>query len=58
MEGVDEVSGRKWWAIHREAGVQAQCMMWMFAHFEVLGVVDGGLGGGRKFHGRARMQWR
>ena len=26
MEGVDEVSGRKWSAIHRGDGVQAQCM--------------------------------
>ena len=31
VEGVDEVSGRQWSAIHREANVQAQCMTWLFA---------------------------
>ena len=42
MEGVDSVSGRKWLAIHREAGVQAQCMTWLFAYFDVSWVVHGG----------------
>ena len=28
VEGVNEVSGREWSAIHREANVQAQCMTW------------------------------
>ena len=42
MEGVDEVSGRKWSAIHREAGVQAQCMTWLFAYFDLSWVVHGG----------------
>ena len=40
--GVDEVSGRQWSAIHREANVQAQCMTWLFAYFDVLWVVHGG----------------
>ena len=53
VEGVDEVSGRKWSAIHREAGVQAQCMTWLFACFDVSWVVHGGPG--RKFHARAWM---
>ena len=30
MEGVNEVSGRQWSAIHLEANVQAQCMTWLF----------------------------
>ena len=42
MEGVDEVLGCKWSAIHAEAGVQAQCMTWLFAYFDVLWVVHGG----------------
>ena len=42
VEGVDEVSGRQWSAIHREAKVQAQCMTWLFAYFDVLWVVHGG----------------
>ena len=37
-----EVSGRQWSAIHREANVQAQCMTWLFAYFDVLWVVHGG----------------
>ena len=32
---MDEVSGRQWWATHREATVQAQCMTWLFAYFDV-----------------------
>ena len=39
---MDEVSGRKRSAIHREAGVQAQCMTWLFANFDVSLVVHGG----------------
>ena len=42
MEGVDEVSGRQWSAIHREANVQAQCMTWLFAYFDVSCVVHEG----------------
>ena len=42
VEGVGEVSGRQWSAIHREANVQAQCMTWLFAYFDVLWVVHGG----------------
>ena len=42
VEGVDEVSGSKWSAIHREAGVQAQCMTWLFAYFSVSWVVQRG----------------
>ena len=42
VEGVDEVSGRQWSAIQREANVQAQCMTWLFAYFDVSGVVHGG----------------
>ena len=44
--GVDEVSGRLWSAIHREANVQAQCMTWLFADFDLSWVV----------HGRPRSQ--
>ena len=42
VEGVDEVSGCQWSAIHREANVQAQCMTWLFAYFDVSWVVHGG----------------
>ena len=35
VEGVDEVSGCQWSAIHREANVQAQCLTWLFAYFDV-----------------------
>ena len=42
VEGVDEVSGRQWSAIHREANVQAQCMTWLFAYVDVSSVVHGG----------------
>ena len=42
VEGVDEVSGRKWSAIYREAGVQAKCMTWLFTYFDVSWVVHGG----------------
>ena len=42
VEGVDEVSGRQLSAIHREANVQAQCMTWLFAYFDVSWVVHGG----------------
>ena len=41
VDGVDEVSGRQWSAIHREANVQAQCMTWLFAYFDVSWVVHG-----------------
>ena len=41
-EGVDEVSGRRWLAIHREANVQAQCMTWFSGFFDVSWVVHGG----------------
>ena len=36
------MSGRHWLAIHREANVQAQCMTWLFAYFDVSWVVHGG----------------
>ena len=36
------MSGRQWLAIHREAGVQAQCMTWLFAYLDVSWVVHGG----------------
>ena len=42
VEGENEVEGRKWSAINREAGVQAQCMTWLFANVDVLWVVHGG----------------
>ena len=42
VEGVDEVSGRQWSAIHREANVQAQCMTCLSAYFDVSWVVHGG----------------
>ena len=56
MEGMDHVSGRKWSAINREARVQAQCITWLFAYFDVLWVVHGGPS--CKFHARAGMPWR
>ena len=40
--GVDKVSGRQLSAIHREPNVQAQCMTWLFAYFDVSWVVHGG----------------
>ena len=36
------MSGRQWLAIHGEANVQAQCMTWLFAYFDVSWVVHGG----------------
>ena len=36
------MSGRQLSAIHREANVQAQCMTWFFAYFDVSWVVHGG----------------
>ena len=36
------MSGRQWSAIHREAYVQAHCMTWLFAYFDVSWVVHGG----------------
>ena len=42
VEGLDEVSRRKLSAIHTEAGVQAQCMTWLFAYLDVSWVVHGG----------------
>ena len=42
VEGVDGVSSRQWSAIHREANVQAQCMTWLFAYFDVSWVVHWG----------------
>ena len=42
VEGVDEVSGRQLSAIHKEANVQAHCMTWLFAYFDVSWVVHGG----------------
>ena len=53
VEGVDEVSGCKWSAIHKAAGVQAQCMTWLLAYFDVSWVVHGGPG--RKCHARVGM---
>ena len=42
VEGVDEVSGRQWLSIHREANVQAECMPWLLAYFDVSRVVHAG----------------
>ena len=42
VEEVDKVSGRQWSANHREANVQAECMTWLFAYFDVSWVVHGG----------------
>ena len=42
VEGVDELSGRQWSAIHREANVQAQCKTWLFAYVDGSWVVHGG----------------
>ena len=36
------MSSRQWSAIHREACVQAHCMTWMFAYFDMSWVVQGG----------------
>ena len=32
VEGVDKVAGCEWPTIHREGGVQAQCVTWLFAY--------------------------
>ena len=56
VEGVDEVSGCQWSAIHREANVQAQCMTWLFAYFDVSWIVPGGAG--RNCRARAGVPWR
>ena len=58
MEGVDEVSGRQWSAIHREANVQAQCMTWLFAYFDVSWVVHGGPRSQKPCSGRNAMEVR
>ena len=42
VEGVDEVSNRPWSAINMEARMQAQCMTWLFAYFDVSWGVHGG----------------
>ena len=42
MEGVDEVSRRKSSVIQKEADVQAQCMTWLFAYFDVSEFLHGG----------------
>ena len=36
------MSGGQWSAIHKEANVQAQCITWFFAYFDVSWVVHGG----------------
>ena len=36
------MSGRQSSAIHTEANVQAQCMTWLFAYFDLSWVVHGG----------------
>ena len=58
MEGVDEVSGRQWSAIHREANVQALCVTWLFAYFAVLWVVHGGPRSQVPCSGRDAMELR
>ena len=58
VEGVDEVSGRQWSAIHREANVQAQCMTWLFAYFDVSWAVHGGPQSQVPFPGRDAMEVR
>ena len=57
---MDEVQPREWSAILREVSVQARCMTWLFAYFDMSWVVQGRGGGGHgvKFHARARMRWR
>ena len=42
VEGVDEVSGRQWSAIHSEANVQAEGITLLFAYFDVSWVVHEG----------------
>ena len=58
VEGVDEVSGRKLSAIHREANVQAQCMTWLLAYFDVSWVVHGGPRSQVPCSGRDAMELR
>ena len=58
VEGVDEVSGRKWSAIHKEASVQAQCMTWLLAYFDVSWVVHGGPWSQVPCSGRDSMELR
>ena len=58
VEGVDEVSGRRLSAIHREADVQAQCMTWLFAYFDVSWVVHGGPRSQVPWSGRDAMEVR
>ena len=41
---MDEVPARKWSTILREASVQARCMTWLFAYFDMSVVVQGGGG--------------
>ena len=48
--------GRKRSAIHREASVQAQCITWRFAYFDVSWVVHGYAQGAAPSSGRDAME--
>ena len=52
------MSGRQWSAIHREANVQAQCMTWLLAYFDVSWVVHGGPRSQVPYSGRDAMEVR
>ena len=58
VEGVDEVLERKWSAIPKEASVQAKCMTWLLAYFDVSWVVHGGPWSQIPCSGRDAMQVR
>ena len=58
VDGVDEVSGRRWSAIHREANVQAQWMTWLFAYVDMSCVVHGGPRSQMPCSGRDAMEVR
>ena len=52
------MSGRQLSAIHREVNVQAQCMTWLFAYFDVSWVVQGGARSQVPCSGRDAMEVR
>ena len=58
VEGTDELLGRKWLGIHREASVQAQCMTWLFAYFDLPWVMHGGPWSQVPCRGRDAMEVR
>ena len=55
---MDKEVGRKWSAIHREAGVQAQCMTWLFAYFDLSWVMHGAPRSQVACSGRDAMEMR